>query len=142
MNITAMLCLATLRAASWTCSRSPDRGRLNTPGHSPVLASAYRLGRGLTRLGCMPAMNAYAVYGAPPIRCTLIRCTPERDARRRYTPIRCPPIRDAHLSVVPPMHTQKAGLSLVASPLKISHTGRHCVGWHAVVCYGAPEWFR
>jgi hypothetical protein len=18
----------------------------------------------------------------------------------------------------------------------------HCVGWHAVVCYGAPEWFR
>jgi hypothetical protein len=23
-----------------------------------------------------------------------------------------------------------------------SHTGRHCVGWHAVVCYGVPEWFR
>ena len=18
----------------------------------------------------------------------------------------------------------------------------HCVGWHAVVCYGAPEWYR
>jgi hypothetical protein len=24
----------------------------------------------------------------------------------------------------------------------LSHTGRHCVGWHTVVCYGAPEWFR
>jgi hypothetical protein len=35
------------------------------------------------------------------------------------------------------MYTQKAGLSP-----KVSHTGRHCVGWHAVVCYGAPEWSR
>src|SRR2546423_5961008 len=26
--------------------------------------------------------------------------------------------------------TQKAGLSLVATPPKISHTGRHWVGWH------------
>jgi hypothetical protein len=40
------------------------------------------------------------------------------------------------------VYTQKAGLSLVATPPKISHTGRHCVGWHVVVCYGAPEWFR
>jgi hypothetical protein len=40
------------------------------------------------------------------------------------------------------MYTQKAGLSLVATPPKISHAGRHCVRWHAVVCYGAPEWFR
>jgi hypothetical protein len=36
------------------------------------------------------------------------------------------------------MYTQKVGLPLVATPPKISHTGRHCVGWHAVVCYGAP----
>jgi hypothetical protein len=26
------------------------------------------------------------------------------------------------------VYTQKAGLSLVATPPKISHTGRHCVG--------------
>jgi hypothetical protein len=25
---------------------------------------------------------------------------------------------------------------------RISHTGCHWVGWHAVVCYGAPERFR
>src|SRR5271156_1615278 len=31
---------------------------------------------------------------------------------------------------------------LIFTPPKISHTGRHCVGWHAVVCYGAPEWYR
>jgi len=37
------------------------------------------------------------------------------------------------------MYTQKAGLSLAGLPPKISHTGRHCVGWHAVVCYGAPN---
>jgi hypothetical protein len=29
----------------------------------------------------------------------------------------------------------------VASHTYLSHTGRHCVGWHAVVCFGAPEWF-
>jgi hypothetical protein len=31
---------------------------------------------------------------------------------------------------------------LIFTPPKISHTGRHCVGCHAVVCYGVPEWFR
>jgi hypothetical protein len=36
-----------------------------------------------------------------------------------------------------------AGVWLIGVRLKPpSHTGRHCVGWHAVVCYGAPEWFR
>ena len=25
----------------------------------------------------------------------------------------------------------------------VSHrSAYHCVGWHAVVCYGGPEWFR
>src|SRR5436190_14804913 len=46
------------------------------------------------------------------------------------------------LLVIPPIYTQKAGVSLVVTPPKISHTSRHCVGWHAVVCYGAPEWYR
>jgi hypothetical protein len=36
-----------------------------------------------------------------------------------------------------------AGVWLIGVRLKPpSHTGRHCVGWHAVMCYGAPEWFR
>jgi hypothetical protein len=36
-----------------------------------------------------------------------------------------------------------AGVWLIGVHLKpLSHTGRYCVGWHAVVCYGAPEWFR
>jgi hypothetical protein len=40
-----------------------------------------------------------------------------------------------------PTYTQKAGL-ILGGPPKRSHTGRHRVGWYAVVCYGAPEWFR
>ena len=24
----------------------------------------------------------------------------------------------------------------------LSQSAYHCVGWHAVVCYGVPEWFR
>jgi hypothetical protein len=40
------------------------------------------------------------------------------------------------------MYPESGGLSLVATPPKISRTGRHGVGWHAVMCYGAPEWFR
>ena len=38
------------------------------------------------------------------------------------------------------MYTQKAGF--IFTPPTISHVGRSCVGWHAVVCYGAPEWYR
>jgi hypothetical protein len=53
-------------------------------------------------------------------RCTPMRCTYESSRQ-------CIPRKRAYLWWQPP---------------KISHTGCHCVGWHAVVCYGAPEWFR
>src|SRR5436305_10946072 len=37
---------------------------------------------------------------------------------------------------------KSSGLSLVGWPPKISHFGRRGVGWHVVLCYGGPEWFR
>src|ERR1700722_3659433 len=102
-------------------------------------------------------MHAYKMHACK--KCTPIRCTPVRDAR-----LGCSPARDTRLACTPGMHAYKMHACKRCTPMrctsmshpanvypesgfifippKISHTGRHCVGWHAVMCYGAPEWFR
>src|SRR5277367_1313547 len=46
-------------------------------------------------------------------------------AYKRYAPMRCTPMR----------YTSMSHPANVFTPPNISHAGRHCVGWHAVVCY-------
>src|SRR5947199_3642713 len=86
--------------------------------------------------------------------CTPIRCTPgihiykmhaykvyayKIHAYKMYTCKGCTPMRCTYESSRQCIYLESG---LIFTPPKISHAGRHCVGWHAVVCYGAPEWFR
>src|SRR5271154_4041333 len=84
------------------------------------------------RLGCTPGMHAYKMYACK-------RCTPEMCAYKMYACKRCTPMRCTSMSHPANVYPESG---LIFTPPKISHTGRHCVGWHAVVCYGAPEWLR
>jgi hypothetical protein len=59
------------------------------------------------------------------------RCTPEMYAYKMYAYKRCTPMRCTYDSSRQCIPRKRAYLC----PAKISHMGRHCVGWHAVVCY-------
>jgi len=72
-------------------------------------------------------MHAYKIHDYK--RCKLVRCT-----LMRYIPMRWIPV------IL--IFRKFFDLSLTAPMVLLYRSAYHCVGWHAAVCYGAPEWFR